>query len=263
MRYGFYDVDEQAWRYIAPLLPDQSAKPQGGRPPLTNYQILNGILYRLHTGCQWRALPRRFGAGVTVHRHFQNWVRAGIFDRVFEILLRFYDGLRGIEREWASIDGSIVKAPRGGSATGPNPTDRGKSGAKRHILTDGRGVPLSVVTSAANVNDNQRLEETIDLLPQERVPENLCMDKGYDSKKVDAAVTARGIVPHTRRRGEPPLLGHYEGKPRRWVVERAHSWQNKFRGVLIRWERKADNYHALVLLASSLIAFQQGINGLC
>lgn len=262
MRYGYFDIDEKVWDYVEPLLPPQPAKTQGGRPPLTNYQVLNGIVFRLHTGCHWRALPRRFGSSSAVHRHFQKWVKAGVFDKIFDILVEFYDGLRGIDREWCSLDGAIIKAPLGGEETGRTPTDRGKSGAKRHVLTDGRGVPTSVVTSAANVNDSQRVEQVLDTVKEKRKPRNLCMDKGYDSKAVDAIVKSRGMVPHTRRRGEPPLLGPYRGKARRWVVERTNSWHNRFRAIFIRWERKAANYRGLVLLASGLIAFQQAMNGL-
>ena len=94
-------------------------------------------------------------------------------------------------------------------------------------------------------------------------PENLCMDKAYDSKKIDEAMRSRGIEPHTRRRGEPPLIGPCKGKPRRWVVERTNSWHNRFRSILVRWERKGANYKGLVLFASGLIAFQQAISGLC
>jgi putative transposase len=267
MNLRHFDIDESMWTLIEPILPADVARPQGGRPPLPNYQALCGILYRLHTGCQWRAIPERFGGASTLHRRFQQWVDSGVFEQVFEILVRFYDELKGIGWEWMSLDAAIVKAPKGGDDTGRNPTDRGKSGTKRHVLTDERGVPIAVETSAANVNDGQMVEATLDAIPARvskdgRAPENLCMDKAYDSKKIDAAVEARGIEPHTRRRGEPPLLGPYEGKPRRWVVERTNSWHNRFRGLLVRWERKGKNYRGLVLLASGLIAFQQAIVGL-
>jgi len=90
-----------------------------------------------------------------------------------------------------------------------------------------------------------------------RRPENLCLDKGYDYEDAEAAVKIRRITPHIRRRGEPPLVGSVKGVPRRWVVERTNSWHNRFRSILIRWERKADNYLALLQLASGIIAFQQ------
>ena len=88
-------------------------------------------------------------------------------------------------------------------------------------------------------------------------PKHLCLDKGYDYKDAEYAVRRRGIVPHIRRRGEQPLLGCVRGRPRRWVVERTNSWHNRFRGILVRWERKSANYLALVQLACGLIAFQQ------
>jgi IS5 family transposase len=90
-----------------------------------------------------------------------------------------------------------------------------------------------------------------------RRPKHLCLDKGYDYLDAEVEVCIRGIIPHIRRRGEPPLLGCIRGKPRRWVVERTNSWHNRFRALLIRWERKASNYLALLHLACALIAFQQ------
>lgn len=90
-----------------------------------------------------------------------------------------------------------------------------------------------------------------------RRPEHLCLDKGYDFRDCEAAVRQRRIVPHIRRKGEPPLTGCVHGRPRRWVVERTGSWHNRFRALLIRWECKSENYLALLHLACGLIAFQQ------
>ena len=95
-----------------------------------------------------------------------------------------------------------------------------------------------------------------------RRPAHLCLDKGYDFPDCEQAVRARRIVPHIRKkrmRGGPPImLGPlHQGKPRRWVVERTGSWHNRFRALLTRWERKADNYLAQLHLACALIALQQ------
>ena len=78
------------------------------------------IVYRLRTGCQWKAMPEQFGSGSTCHARFQRWCEAGLFRRIFEKLLRFYDDVRGIDWEWASLDSAMVKAPKG--ATRPDPT---------------------------------------------------------------------------------------------------------------------------------------------
>ena len=90
-----------------------------------------------------------------------------------------------------------------------------------------------------------------------RRPRNLCLDKGFDYRDTEREIRDRRVVPHIRRRGEKPLAGCVRGKPRRWVVERTNSWHNRFRALLVRYERKAANYLALVHLACGLIAFQQ------
>jgi putative transposase len=149
-----------------------------------------------------------------------------------------------------------------GDHTGPNPTDRAKSGVKRHVLTDARGVPVAVQITAANVHDKWMVAKTLDAVPLRvgrgvRRPHHLCLDKGYDYREPEAEARERGITPHIRRRGEKPMIGCVRGKPRRWVVERTNSWHNRYRGLLVRWERKAANYLALLLLACALIALQQ------
>ena len=133
---------------------------------------------------------------------------------------------------------------------------------KRHVLTDARGVPLAVRITGANVHDKWLVAEVLDAVVVRRLfgprrPRHLCLDKGYDYADCEAAVRVRGIIPHIRRRGEQPLVGCIRGKPRRWVVERTNSWHNRFRGLLIRWERIAENYLAMLQLACGLIAFQQ------
>jgi len=149
-----------------------------------------------------------------------------------------------------------------GDQTGPNPTDRAKSGVKRHVLTDGRGVPIGVMITGANVHDKWMVGATLDTVPLSnsrgiKRPANLCLDKGYDYREPESESRERRIKVHIRRRGESPLLGCVRGVPRRWVVERTNSWHNRFRAILVRWERKAKNYLALLQLACALIAIQQ------
>jgi Transposase DDE domain len=93
--------------------------------------------------------------------------------------------------------------------------------------------------------------------PKRRRPKHCCLDKGYDYATVDTGLRRRRIIGHTRRRGEQPLVGPVRGKPRRWVVERTNGWHNRFRGLLIRWERNAANYLALVHFACAFICFNQ------
>jgi transposase len=116
METRFADVPETLWAHVEPYLPAEEAKPRGGRPRNSNRRALAGILFRLRTGCQWKALPKEyFGSGSTCHERFQEWVKAGIFWNVFEQCLRYYDACRGIAWKWCSLDTAMVKAPKGGT----------------------------------------------------------------------------------------------------------------------------------------------------
>ncbi|EPG56812.1 hypothetical protein KHM19_23390 [Leptospira borgpetersenii] len=147
-----------------------------------------------------------------------------------------------------------------GSLTGKNPTDRTKLGVKRHILTDGNGIPLAITLTGANVHDKHGVKDTLNSIlifsgKKRKKPKHLCLDKGYDFKDIEASIKRRNIRSHIRKKGEKPLIGKYKGKSRRWVVERTNSWHNRFRAILIRWERKSENYLASLYLAGSIIAF--------
>ena len=156
-------------------------------------------------------------------------------------------------------------SPRG-KKTGPNPTDRGKLGSKRHILTDRRGTPLSAVITGVNTHDMKAAFETLGGAvtrrppPRRYHPQHLCLDKGYDYPEIEAGVIERGYIPHMRHRGEleNPAKRY---RPKRWVVERSASWLNRFRRLLIRWEKKAENYLALVQLACCTVVYRRTILG--
>lgn len=88
---------------------------------------------------------------------------------------------------------------------------------------------------------------------------NVCLDKGYDYPEIRRWLSTVGFIPHVRSRGEEAkALKRAAGfKARRWVVERSHSWLNRFRRLLVRWEKKAQNYTAMLHFAFGLIAFRQ------
>jgi len=151
-----------------------------------------------------------------------------------------------------------------GKKTGPNPTDRAKGGVKRSLLTEGHGVPVGLVVAGANRPDMKLVEETVDSLivkrprPTKTRPQGMCMDKGYDYAAVREIVQEFGFTAHIRARGEEAqAINRQAGfKARRWVVERTHSWMNRFRRVLIRWDKKVENYLAFLHFACALIAFR-------
>jgi putative transposase len=129
-------------------------------------------------------------------------------------------------------------------------------------------VPVGVVIAGANVNDHLLMGETLDALPvtrpkpTKRSPQHLCLDKGYDYAAPRTLAKERGFILHLRRRGEEIQAKRHRGaRARRWVVERAHAWLNRFRGILIRWPKKPQNYRALIHFACGIIAAQQALPG--
>lgn len=258
-----WEVSDALWEQVEPLVPPPPSHAKGGRPRLPDRQVFAAIVYVLRTGIQWNALPRGLGASSTVHARFQAWQRAGFFAAVWEAQLLVFDELVGIEWTWQALDGAMTKAPFGGAASGPNPTDRAKQGVKRSLLTDGSGIPLAVAVAGANRHDMKLVTATLDGIvvsrpdPQPDKPQNLCLDAGYDYAAVREAATARAYATHIRSRGEErAATTETPGwRARRWVVERTHSWMNRSRRLLVRWEKKAENYLAFVQLACAQLIF--------
>jgi putative transposase len=151
-----------------------------------------------------------------------------------------------------------------GGGTGPNPTDRGKQGTKRSLLTEASGVPVGLVVAGANRNAFKLARATLESIPIARPvptpeqPQGVCLDKGYDFDEVRALLAEFGFTAHIRARGEEAQAIKREAgyKARRWVVERAHSWMNRFRRILVRWEKQPANYLGLLHLVCALITYR-------
>ena len=124
-------------------------------------------------------------------------------------------------------------------------------------------MPVGLAVAGANVNDFKLVRETVQSIPVRKPrprrhrPQNLCLDKGYDYDEVRALARAFRFTAHIRSRGEEALLIRRRArfKARRWVAERTHSWMNRFRRILIRWEKKPENYVAMLHLSLAWIAF--------
>ncbi len=150
-------VSDELWMRIEPLLPPPSPRRFRfpGRKPIDQRKILTGILFVLKTGIAWDDLPSDLGCGCgkTCRHYLGRWHQAGVWLKLHSLLLAELNSADQIDWERALIDASFAKAPEGGEDTGPNPSDRRKSGSKHHVLTDAQGIPLNVTTTAANVNE--------------------------------------------------------------------------------------------------------------
>ena len=132
------------------------------------------------------------------------------------------------------------------------------------MLTEGDGGPLAVVIAPANVHDTKLLEATLDAIIVERPqptaeqPQHLCLDKAYDNPTGRAAVAKHHYVPHIRPIGEEPSKRQKRKHPaRRWVVERTLAWLSKCRAILVRYDKKPENYRGLLQFACALIWYRR------
>jgi putative transposase len=91
--------------------------------------------------------------------------------------------------------------------------------------------------------------------------QNLCLDKGYDYPEIEHESVNRGYTPHIRHRGEVGRMVKNVNRVRRWVVERTNSWHNRFRKLLVRYEKKVENYLGLVQLACCVIIYRRTLLG--
>src|SRR3712207_4934587 len=140
-------VTDELWEVIEPLLSE--GPPKGGRPRVPDRAALTGILFVLKTGIPWEMLTQEVGCGcgMTCWRRLKEWHEAGVWQRLHQRLLDRLGEADQIDWERASLDSSSVAAP-GGQQTGPNPTDKGKQGSKRHVVVDRDGVSLAVIHTA-------------------------------------------------------------------------------------------------------------------
>jgi transposase len=152
--------------------------------------------------------------------------------------------------------------PKGDTAVGPSPVDRGRPGSKHHLLVDAGGLPLAVRVTGGNRHDVTQLLPLVEQVPPIRGrrgrplrrPGQLVGDRAYDSDPHRRALRALGIRPRLARRRLP----HGSGLGQmRWVVERSFAWLHAFKRLNVRWEYRADIHQALLTLVCCLICWRQ------
>jgi transposase len=258
-------VTDALWNRLEPLLPPppQRRFRFPGRKPLDYRKILTGILFVLKTGIAWDDLPAElgWGCGKTCRHYLQTWHQSGVWVKLHALLLAELNGADQIDWDRALIDASFAKAPEGGEDTGPNPTDRSKSGSKHHVMTDAQGIPLSATVTAANVNEvTQALKVLVNMPPvggkpgpKRQKPERLMGDRGYDSEPLRQVLRWLGIKPELAARNNEhgSGLGVY-----RWFVERTNSWLHSFGRLRRRLDRLTEIQDAFLQLACDIICLR-------
>jgi transposase len=258
-------LPDALWERIQPLLPPPKARRFRfpGRKRLEDRKVLTGILFVLKTGIPWEDLPCELGCGcgMTCLSRLKQWHRAGVWRRLHQLLLSELRKADKLDWSRAVVDASFARALGGGEKTGPNPTDRSKLGSKHHLLTDGQGIPLAILLTAANVNEVTVLLPLVDAVPAvagkpghpRQRPERLYGDRAYASKAKGQELRRRGIKPFIPEQRAPHGSGL--GKVR-WVVERTVSWLHGFRKLRLRTDWQSEVQEAFLVLASALICFR-------
>ncbi|MFF6984722.1 IS5 family transposase [Streptomyces sp. NPDC008343] len=257
-------VPDELWELFRRVVPETVViRPQGGgRRRSGDRECLAAIVFVATSGCTWRQLPSVFGpAWPTVYRRFARWTEARVWARLHRVFLDELGAHGELDRTRFAADSVSGRALKG-QLTGPNPTDRGKSGSKIHLVVDRTGLPASVAISAANTHDSVALQPLIASIPpvpsrrgpRRRRPAKLHGDNGYDYPHLRRWLLEQGITPHIARRGidTSQRLGRH-----RWVVERTMSWLPGCRRLHRRNERKPEHFLAFPAIATSLINYRR------
>jgi len=254
------EVVDTVWAAIEPLIPPHPENHPLGchRPRARDRDCFEVMLVRMVTGCSWEDAERLCANKVsdtTARMRRDEWIDAGVFDRVVIEAIAAYDKIIGLDLSDVAVDGSLHKSPSGGEGTGKNPTDRGKLGWKWSILTDKNGIPIGVAGDGANRNDSVMLAPTLDDVAAKGLLgdiETIWLDRGYDSTATRERLMARkitdAVIAKKRKRGEG---GERVSQPMglRWPVERTNSWLSNFGQLRRNTDRKTSHRLAQFALA--------------
>jgi transposase len=259
------EVVDAIWAAVEALLPTAPVDdhPLGcHRPRIPDRLCFEGILIRLVTGCAWVDVERLLANRVsdtTLRDRRDQWVAAGVFDRVADEAVAAYDRVVGLDLSECAVDGSQHKAPAGGEGTGSSPVDRGKRGWKWSLLADRNGIPVGWATDGANRHDTVLLQPTLIAVAARGLLaecETLHLDRGYDNGVVRRVVAGLGIddliCSKLRARGTATTkklvpLGM------RWPIERTNSWLSNFGQLRRNTDRRVHHRLAQLALAIALL----------
>ena len=255
-------VVDAVWAAIEPLLPTPLDRHPLGchRARIPDRLCFEGILIRLVTGCAWVDAETLLGSQVsdtTLRARRDEWITAGVFEALAAEALAAYDRIIGLDFRECSVDGSQHKAPAGGDGTGPNPTDRAKSGWKWSIFADANGIPAGWATDGANRHDTVLLPATLTMVAERGLIadcQTLHLDRGYDNGVVRALVARHGIEDLICSKRRPSgTADHKKLIPlgMRWPIERTNSWLSNYGQLRRNTDRRA--IHRLAQLALAIV----------
>ena len=207
---------EPLWVQFSALLPEHPvvspSHPLGcHRRRVPDRLVFEHVMAALVHGSGYERIASPGCSDRTIRRRLQQWAAAGLTEQVHTLALAAYERMIGLDLEELAVDGCITKAPSGGEVAGRSPVDRGKQGLKRSVLTEGKGLPVHVVSAGANRHDSPLLAPTLAGLDQvapvsASQPGSVHLDRGYDNGPTRALLAEIGLHGVIARKGIPAPL---------------------------------------------------------
>ncbi len=263
-----HDLTDRQWERLKSLLPPQ--KPPIGRPNLDHRIVINGILWIARTGAPWRDLPESYGVWSTVASRFYRWRKAGIWQRILEALQQRDDAAGRIDWQVHFVDGTIVRAHQhAAGAKGSNPTQealgrsRGGFSTKVHLRAEGGGKPMTFVLTPGQRHESTVFEQLLEQGAVKRSgpgrpklrPRRVVGDKGYSAGRIRRYLHRHGIRVTIPRRRDERRRGVFDRAVYRLrnLIERLVNRMKQFRRVATRYEKRAQNYLAMLTVVAILL----------
>ena len=137
-----WEVEDDLWEIIEPILLAAYPPKTTGRPRVDFRQVLNAVIYRMRTGCQWNRMPAELGSDSSNHRWFQRWQEDGVLEQIWAALVERCDELGGVEWDWQAADAMLGKARFGGQIPARTPRIGRKTARRRACSSTGRAARL-------------------------------------------------------------------------------------------------------------------------
>ncbi len=266
---SLHDLTDEEWNAIRHFLP-ASKNRRRGRPWAGQRVVINGILWILAAGAPWRDLPESYGNWSTVYKRFCRWRKSGLWDRIFESLLKRVDREVDIDDSLWCVDGSVIRAHRcaaGSRSNEPGEPEnhalgrsQGGYSTKVHLVTSGCGLPLAFVLTPGQAHESKSLDDLLAAVPfgSRRRPKALAADKAYSSNSIRQKLQQRRIKDVIPTRTNEKRSGRFARKTyrRRNIVERVFGWLKEKRRIATRYEKQALNYLAFLKIASIRMILQ-------
>lgn len=275
------ELNESQWRRLRSLLPAQ--KPAVGRPSQDHRRIINGILWIVRTGAPWRDLPERYGAWATASGRFYRWRKQGLWQQILQKLQQLADAKGQLNWDLHHVDGSVIRAHQHAAGAIRGAIDplsllsateqvqqrealgwsKGGFSTKIHLRCDGNGLPMTFLVTVGERHETVMFESLMEQgavarsgggRPRIR-PKRVVADKGYSSGKIRRYLRRRGIRFTIPRKDNEKHRGKFDKTlyRQRNQVERCFNRLKQFRRVATRYEKKAENYLAVLTLASIVL----------